>query len=58
MTRAGIGLSRRESSGKVSGDHIDGTVQVVLPEGSCLEPWHSSRTATLGYFAPTGINMQ
>ncbi len=58
MTLEGIGLTRHEFSGKVSGVRIEGAAQVGLPDGTRLElPWRASRTTTSEYFAPTGVNM-
>jgi len=58
MTIDGIGFTRHEFSGKVRGERIEGTAQVVFPEGARLElPWRASRTSTSEYFAPTGVNM-
>ena len=58
MTLEGFGLTRHEFAGKVRGEQIDGTVQVILPEGNRLElPWRASRTPASNYFAPTGVNM-
>jgi hypothetical protein len=58
MTLEGFGLTRHEFTGKVRGEQIDGTAQVILPEGNRLElPWRASRTPASNYFAPTGVNM-
>jgi hypothetical protein len=58
MTLEGIGLIRHEFSGKVRGERIEGTAQVLFPEGNQLElPWGASRTTGSEYFAPTGVNM-
>ena len=58
MTLEGIGLTRHEFSGKVRGERIEGTAQVLFPEGNQLElPWGASRTTGSEYFAPTGVNM-
>lgn len=55
VTLDGIGLTRHEFIGKVRGDRIEGSAQVVLPEGNRIElPWHASRTEASHYFAPTG----
>ncbi len=58
MTLEGLGLTRHEFTGKVRGEQIDGTAQVILPEGNRLElPWRASRTPASNYFAPTGVNI-
>ena len=58
MTLEGFGLTRHEFTGKVRGEQIDGTAQVILPEGNRLElPWRASRTPTSNYFEPTGVNI-
>ena len=58
MTLEGLGLTRHEFTGKVRGEQIDGTAQVILPEGNRLElPWRASRTSDSNYFAPTGVNI-
>ncbi len=58
MTLEGFGLTRHEFTGKVRGEQIDGTAQVILPEGNRLElPWRASRTPASNYFAPTGVNI-
>ena len=58
MTLEGLGLTRHEFTGKVRGEQIDGTAQVILPEGNRLElPWRASRTSASNYFAPTGVNI-
>ncbi|MGZ8533790.1 MAG: hypothetical protein ACXW6J_25215, partial [Candidatus Binatia bacterium] len=55
MTLEGFGLTRHEFTGKVRGDRIEGSAQVVLPDGNSIElPWHASRTEASHYFAPTG----
>jgi len=58
VTLEGIGLTRYEFTGKVRGERIEGSAQVILPEGDRLElPWRASRTAASDYFAPTGVQM-
>ena len=58
MTLEGIGLTRHEFTGKVRGERIEGTAQIVLPEGTSFElPWRASHTTASDYFAPTGVNM-
>ena len=58
MTLEGFGLTRHEFTGKVRGEQIDGTAQVILPEGNRLQlPWRASRTPASNYFAPTGVNI-
>jgi hypothetical protein len=43
---------------KLIGERIEGTAQIVLPEGSRLElPWRASRKTSSEYFAPTGVDM-
>ena len=55
MTLEGFGLTRHEFTGKVRGDRIEGSAQVVLPDGNRIElPWHALRTEASHYFAPTG----
>ena len=58
MTLEGLGLTRHEFTGKIRGEQIDGTTQVILPEGNRLElPWRAARTPASNYFAPTGVNI-
>lgn len=58
MTLDGLGLTRHEFTGKIRGEQIDGTAQLILPEGNRLElPWRASRTPASDYFAPTGANI-
>jgi len=58
MTLEGLGLTRHEFTGKIRGEQIDGTAQLILPEGNRLElPWRASRTPASNYFAPTGVNI-
>ncbi|HYJ14526.1 MAG TPA: class I SAM-dependent methyltransferase [Candidatus Limnocylindria bacterium] len=58
MTLEGLGLTRHEFTGKIRGEQIDGTAQLILPEGNRLElPWRASRTPASDYFAPTGANI-
>jgi len=60
ITLDGVGLSRHQFSGRVRGDVIEGTVNILHePHDTTLElPWRAQRTATSGYFAPTGINVK
>jgi hypothetical protein len=52
------GLTCHEFTGNVRGERIEGTAQIVLPEGSRLElPWRASRKTSSEYFAPTGVDM-
>lgn len=58
ITLEGAGLVNHEFSGKVRGDHIEGTVNVSLAnDGQLTLPWHATRTPTSDYFAPTGTSI-
>jgi hypothetical protein len=58
VTIEGLGLIRHEFKGKARGDRIEGSAQVVLPEGNRVTlPWQASRTAQSAYFEPTGVSM-
>ena len=58
ITLDGLGLTRHEFSGKVSGDEIVGTVKLTPAERSTItQPWRARRTARSDYFAPTGTEM-
>lgn len=55
ITLEGIGLTRHEFSGKVSGDRIVGTARVTPHERSAATlPFRAERTERSRYFAPTG----
>ena len=57
MTLARGGLVRQSYSGRVRGSRIDGTVEVTLRDADdrrLVLPWQAARTATTGYFRPTG----
>ncbi|MCA3069381.1 MAG: methyltransferase domain-containing protein [Rhodocyclaceae bacterium] len=56
MTLDGVGLTRHDFAGKVSGDQIKGTVKIGMPDGKNVElPWTARRTVTTAYFRPTGV---
>ncbi len=58
ITLDGVGLTRHEFSGKVSGDQIVGTVKVTLPDEATMTlPWRAQRSGDSDYFAPTGTAM-
>ena len=57
ITIDGLGLTRHEFSGKVSGDQIAGSVKVAPREGSAETlPFRAERTTRSRYFAPTGTD--
>lgn len=58
ITLPGIGLTRHQFSGRVKGDAIEGTVQLLHEpyEVPFERPWRAVRSATSTYFAPTGID--
>jgi hypothetical protein len=58
MTIDGMGLVRHQFNGRVRGDVIDGTVNVMYePYEKPLElPWRAERVRTSAYFAPTGLD--
>ena len=57
ITLDGMGLTRHEFSGKVSGDQIVGTATVTAPERSAATvPFRAERTVKPRYFAPTGTD--
>ncbi len=59
LTLPDLGYARHVFSGKVSGETIEGTVRVSLPEDRSFElPWRAKRTTTSAYFEPTGTNIQ
>jgi len=59
LTLTGIGRTRHEFTGKVSGDWIEGKVVVAMPEGkSTVLPWVARRTPESGYFRPTGLDFK
>jgi hypothetical protein len=61
MTLDGVGLARHQFSGRVKGDVIEGTVNILheKPYEMTLElPWRAQRTATSAYFAPTGVSVK
>jgi hypothetical protein len=58
ITLDGIGLTRHEFTGKVSGNRIHGSVTITPPSQSpATLPWEARRTTTSRYFAPTGTAM-
>jgi len=58
ITLKGIGLTHHEFTGKIRGERIEGTAQVILPDGTHLQlPWRASHTPVSDYFAPAGVNM-
>lgn len=58
MTLPGIGLTKHQFSGRVNGDVIEGTVQLLYEpyETPFERPWRAVRSATTAYFAPTGTD--
>jgi len=55
VTLDGLGLTRHEFTGRVTGDEIVGTVQVTPPDQPAMTlPWRARRVARSDYFAPTG----
>ncbi|MBC7781276.1 MAG: class I SAM-dependent methyltransferase [Proteobacteria bacterium] len=59
LTLTGVGRTRHEFVGKVNGDQIKGTVKVAMPDGKTAEvPWSAKRTASSGWFRPTGIDVR
>jgi len=67
MTLEGLGYTRHEFNGRVTGDAIEGVVRVTLPpktkeEDEELEtvtlPWKARRTATSAYLAPVGVDIR
>jgi hypothetical protein len=58
LTLPGVGYARHVFSGKVSGETIEGTVRVSLPEDRNFDlPWRAKRTTTSAYFEPTGTDI-
>lgn len=59
LTLTGVGRTRHEFTGKVSGDWIEGKVVVAMPESkSAVLPWVAKRTPDSGYFRPTGLDFK
>ena len=58
ITLPGIGLARHQFSGRVAGDAIEGTVEILYEpyEVPFERPWRAVRSATSAYFAPTGLD--
>jgi hypothetical protein len=58
ITLDGLGLTKHEFSGKVSGDEMVGTV-TLTPTGrsTVTVPWRAKRTQRSDYFAPTGTEI-
>ena len=57
ITLDGIGLTRHEFSGKVSGDQIVGSAKVTPRDGRAASlPFRAGRTLKSRYFAPTGTD--
>jgi hypothetical protein len=55
LTLDGIGQAQHEFRGKVAGNEINGTVKLLLPNGTLTAvPWRARRSTRAGYFAPTG----
>ena len=65
MTLPGTGYTQLAFVGRVSGDTIEGMANAAIPVAGEDEdamdhvrvPWRARRTATSGYFAPTGTNI-
>lgn len=57
VTIEGLGLTRHEFRGKVSGERIEGTVKIDSPAGPAELPWRAARGAKSAYFETTGITM-
>ncbi len=60
MSIEGEKLIRHQFAGKVRGDVIEGTVNIVQPpyDQAVALPWRAERTATSAYFAPTGMDAE
>ena len=59
MTVTGFGRAKHEFIGQVSGDQIRGKVTVSPAEGKPFDlPWTATRTATSGWFRPTGLDLK
>ena len=58
ITLPGAGLTRHQFSGRVKGDTIEGTVQILHEpyEVPFERPWRAVRSPTSAYFAPTGLD--
>ena len=55
ITLEGLGLTRHEFTGKVSGDQIAGTVKLTPRDQATMSlPFRARRSPTSRYFAPTG----
>jgi precorrin-6B methylase 2 len=56
----GTKLIRHQFSGKVRGDVIEGTVNILQEpyEHTITMPWRATRTASSAYFAPTGMDSE
>jgi hypothetical protein len=58
ITIDGLGLTRHVFTGRVSGDEMAGTVEVLPVNGPAgIQPWRARRSEDSGYFAPTGTAM-
>ena len=58
ITLEGLGLTRHEFAGTVSGSQIHGTVKVTPANQPTMTlPWRARRTARSDYYAPTGTAM-
>lgn len=64
MTLPAVGYTHLAFVGRVRGDTIEGGVDAAIPvagEDEAMDhvrlPWQARRTATIGYFAPTGTNV-
>ncbi len=67
MTLPGLGFTRHEFSGRVTGNTMQGAVKITLPpvtneEDEELEtivlPWQAKRVPTSAFFAPTGVDIR
>ena len=56
----GTKLVRHQFAGKIRGDVIEGIVDVLQDpyEHAVSMPWRATRSATSGYFAPTGVDSE
>lgn len=55
LTLEGLGQTMHEFQGKVTGNEINGTIKLTLPDGkSTTVPWRARRTTRAGFLAPTG----
>lgn len=64
ITLPGAGYTQLSFAGRVRGDSIEGMLDAMLPQTGEDEasehirmPWQARRSATPGYFAPTGTNI-